>query len=438
MLMKSSTLKALAVILVSLSAQSCAEKQETNNLSNLAMLYATPIEKGTMPLTIYTDSGKLSVRYVENGKTLDPVRLELTADAKTTPWQGHAEGDGRTGGAHGVTYDYLCFDEMIGGEKHGQYHIPRVAFDTLDHIDLWQDRFRLFYVNGEGKSSVYHIAWTLSTNDVISESKLPYRDNYGIDHTEDEALVYRLLRAVYLERKECVDLLEPPHGVAISPDGNLQIYNVGDLFNPYYPPADVPMAVIPRPTADYSYNGYPHCFDIVQFKSDSVISSFGRLDDLDPRNVMPHYYSHVGRSRVAEIRTDDGATLYIVTREYYTDSSEEFYDSADKESGSFTNANELGVYAIENGELVRKRLIDTGSLLTDHVTIEYDNERIIRKPASWDEDGDPFVVDADSRAFYVPLVEKVTLVADKYLRYQWDGDRFAYRGMVGWADARRR
>ena len=373
----------LSVIILSMVA--CGDKQtQTKLFNNLFLLYATPKEIGLLPLKIFSENDSLFVQYIKNGKPLGKIWLVFNHSEKKI----------------NDVFDLYYFDEVVD-EKNtgGTYVIPDFLFDAIDYLGEGVDG--IIYYQTKTKFVEYYVDWSLSKD----------RNNtHTMDDVWREKNVLDFLYSVYsnpigIEEKSLFDDMGE---IWTSEDGNLSIYNhVFDLGGNGWG------------------SGYP--LEIVQFRNGNNVSAFCEID-WGYENLHLQNFIYTENIKIHTIYLNQ-KIYYLIDRAIYDGmpmpylKENEMSKNAEIEDGQYSNGNVLQIYAIEDGELVKKKLFNTTKKIIDNIAIEYDESSDMNRAYS-----NLFKYDETEKIIYVPLVDGVKLT-NKYLLYQWDGSYFTYKGI---------
>ena len=355
------------------------KKQPPEGLNSLYLLYATPEESGYLPLKLFSENDSLFVQYIKNGKQLDKILLEYNHSQK------NERGD-----------TIYFFDEIINGQKVGSYQITDEVFYPFSYLNSGITNDPLLKYKSKGKSIKYSIEWYLS-----KDKRNEYL--YGNDKP-----IFDFLYSIYSNpksiEKSSFDEIEIDN-IWTSKDGNLRIYN--KVF-------------------DQGGNGlgsdYP--LEIVQFRDGNTVSAFGEIAwDYEQRHLENFIYD--ASFKIYTILLNN-KTYYMIDRAMYDGMPMSYKD----DEGSYTDGDLLQIYAIENGELIKKKLFNTTKKVIDQIAIEYDDSEFYDKSHDWTKGKkwNLFKYDENTKTIYVPIVDGIKLT-DKYLLYQWDGKYLTYKGI---------
>jgi hypothetical protein len=366
------------------------EDQFFGNFNSLYLLYAISDESGYLPLKMFSEKDSLFVQYIRNGKSLDKIPL-VYSHLKKNEYE-----------------DTLyCLDEIVNGEKKGCYQIPKKIFDTISCLFQTIPTVDLIYKNKE-KSIKYSIAWSLSKE---QGSIVVADDDYENDlysYVKYEKPILDFLYSIY-SNPQSIDKFSfdeiDNDNFWTSKDGNLRIYyqcfaQGGNGYGSDYP------------------------LEIVQFRDGNSISAFGEIDwGYEQLHLKKFVYT--ANIKIYTVSLNN-KIYYLIDRAMFDGWPLPYSEIKGEKTGKieigemfYGNGDVLQIYAIENGELIKKELFNTTKNVIDNLAIEYDGSQ---------ECSNLFKYDQQSKTIYVPLVEGIKLT-NKYLVYQWDGKYFTYKGI---------
>jgi hypothetical protein len=393
MLKKSLNFSLIALAVIGLSA--CGQKKGgkmPDLFSSLVSLEAfpdpSPVE--SLPLEMFSENGELYVRYIKNNKPLDKINLAYS----------HLD--------EGKCY---YFDEIVDGEKNGTFCIPANIKDLLG------EREGLIYISKDNERlSYYFLSFfedeiKISTTDLhlaaeqLSEIE-PVIDEEG-NSTYDWIYVKNF---VYLLKHypASIDYPFDTDNVYTSSDGKLRFY-----ARYHYMGGQGSGCAYPLIMAQYKYG-------------DDVFLIKPFLDFWD-RKAENKYDINFGYQNGIKIHTIPlhNKTYYLV--DFALADSKPMPYRGDYERFQ-SNGNYLRLYAIEEGELKPQKLFNTTKKLLDEISFMYDGTAMYNADGTSYFDWNIVEYDEDSRTFFIPLIDGVTLT-EKYLQYQWDGKYFTYVGI---------
>ena len=361
----------------------CDRRETIRDFSSLNFLYAVPSYGcDHLPIKISSQNDSLFVQRIRNGRLLDRNHLRFRESTMVTNWRGEST--------------YYFFDEIINGEKAGSFQIPMCVFEHSLHSFDWEETWT--HIMHENRSSgdiiPFTVLYSFSAHSVFmyrGKSVLTGGRYCNCDY-DCETLVYCCLGFLdflysITSSAEIIDNNNPysRYNAWISDDGNLKIYNT-------------------------IYQICRRVFtsvEIVQFRYGDIVSPFGEIDW-----SWRMFNKDSPQTESIKIHTVilNGKTYYLI-------------DRAIRDDWSLTanRGNILQLYSIENGELIKHTLFNTGRRLVADIVIEYQSDR--------QEAPHKFRFDEQSTTIYVPLIHETTLTG-RYLIYRWDGTYFTFRGFT--------
>lgn len=385
------SVKLFFFILLTFFLSACSQKKTTrfDDFNNLYLLYASPKDEGYLPLKMFSENDSLFVQYLKNGKALEKIQLVYSHSKK--------EENGEK--------EILYFDEIIDGEKTDAiYTIPYFLFDTLGY--LGETNYGLISYQNSTELVEYYVEWAIAKKyQDIKIDEEDYEEDYGYSkmyyYVNYEKPIYDFLFSIY-NNPQSIEMPEESfhiNNICTSCDGNLRIYNA--LFH-----------------LGGTGLGSSHPLEIVQFKDGNSVSAFGIID-WKYEQIQLQNFIYFESIKIHTISLNN-KTYYLIDRAM-----------CDLKPIKYTDGNVLKIYAIENGELVQKRLFNTNKKIIDEIAVEYCDEidYTIDENSIENKVWNLFKYDDITKTIYVPLVKGVELT-DQYLLYQWDGDYFTYKGVL--------
>ncbi len=370
--MNKNFLVAITVVVLLLAA--CEQKKEQPEIFNsLYLLYATPEKDGYLPLKIFSENDSLFVQYIKNDKPLERMRLKYKKSTEKD---------------YGTFY---YFDEIIEGNSNGTYIIEG-NFECDGYVSNGSSV--LYYINKAKDTITYYFDCPIFKEDIIidindlheSEKTLLKMKDSQTNRREDEIMYAKNFRYLILSNPKT---LEYPfrklqntdyRNIITSKDGNLRIYYLKGLWD-----------------------------EIIQYRDNIEVKTNDFIEHSSTLRYCDNVFTY--NTYIKDI--------FLNNRKYYLI---EFallsgrYNSID----CVTQGNEIAIYAIEDGHLVKKELFNTGKKIIDEILVEFEGDR--------NEEYHLFKYDENKKIIYVPLVDGVKLT-NKYLFYQWDGEYFIYKGI---------
>ncbi|MDR1459075.1 MAG: hypothetical protein LBI60_02550 [Bacteroidales bacterium] len=345
-------------------------------INSLYLLYATPEEDGYLPLKIFVENDSLFVQYIKNGKPLGKIGLTYSRLEK---------------GGYGDTI--YCFDEIINGKKTGNYQIPNEVFDTKNHYGY--PIIPITYKNNENNSlNVFLVKWSFSK---IQNNSAVKDDTENDIFGGNEELFLRSIYSIYFNPENISSSNDISDEIWASKDGKLKIYSI--LY-------------------DTGGNGYGHCWqeEIVQFRDRNNVSVLGEIDWCET-NI--DNFPFTNDIKIYDI-TLNNKVFYLIDRA--------IVDISLRDKMHVCNGNFLQLYSIENGELIKNKLFNTGKKIVSDIVVEFDGSEFYNEHGESDKEWNLSRYDENKKIIYIPLVEGIKLT-NKYLLYKWDGKYFTYTGI---------
>jgi len=387
--MKTKILNYSLITLAVISLIACRQKKDGNMpdiMFNSLVLLDAYYWYGTksLPLEMFSENGELYVHYIKNGKPLEKIKLSYS---------------------HSEEKDYelfYYFDELIDGNKNGQYRIS-------DDIKYDWGYGELLYISKKNDTVTYWHDMPIFKEDIkISTTNLsravkqlskikPSFDEEGFS-TYDLCYVKNFL---YLLKTYPASIDYPFsdnfEDIYTSSDGKLRFY-VG-----YYDQGGMghgssyPLIMVQ----------YKHGYDVILIKdfedywTDDFEINFGYQNGIKIHTIQLNnkiFY-------LVDFALVDGIPMR-----------------------DLSNGNYLRLYTIENGELKPQKLFNTTKKLLDEISFMFNGVEMYNDDETSDFDWNLIKYDEKSKTIFIPLIEGATLT-DKYLQYKWDGEYFTYIGI---------
>lgn len=391
--MKDKILKFSLIAIVIIGFAACGQKKDEQS-----PLLARPDTSGYLPFEMFSEDGKMYVRYIKDGKPLEKINIVFSHIEQGELWD--------------VNY---VFDEIIDEKKVGQYFVKvsgEYDLDRLFYISKKNDTVHYcfenrYYETKKGSFDYVDKFEEILESDVSAYEKILIEDLQNATTRYSEYYYYNEYDDILTNRFKNWILNNPatinyPFNhltdggyvrIIMSDDGNLRFY--------YWI----------REGVGGSLGAITD--ELVQYKDDGKVFSYEIRDNNS--EIEGSYHGNLCYNAIYTVVINQ-KTYYLV--ESYSTLRYCFFSS------------DITAYSIENGKLKAKEIFKTkkGKTATFDVYLEYEGFNTTYVYAF--EGNRIFHYDSLKKIVHVPLIENNEF-QEQYLLYQLKDRYFEYIGMDG-------